>query len=61
LSNEIKHTKFCHYYQLHEFETLLFSDQEGLASVLEKNDEIQSIFRHFINPEEINEDKQHLL
>ena len=58
LSNEIKHTQFCPYYQLHEFETLLFSDQEGFASVLEKNDEIQSIFRHFINPEEINDNRE---
>jgi len=56
--NEIKHTKFLPYYQLHEFETLLFSDQEGFASVLKKTDEIQSIFRHFTNPEEINDNRE---
>jgi hypothetical protein len=58
LSNEIKHRKFFPYYQLHEFETLLFSEQEGFASVFKKTDEIQSIFRHFTNPEEINDNRE---
>jgi len=57
-SNEIKHPKFYPYYQLHEFETLLFSDQESFTSVLKNTDEIQSIFKHFTNPEEINDNKE---
>jgi hypothetical protein len=56
--NEIKHTKNLPYYQLHEFETLLFSDQDSFASVLKKTDEIQSIFGHFTNPEEINDNRE---
>jgi hypothetical protein len=58
LSNEIKHSKFFPYYQLHEFETLLFSDQDSFTSVLKKTDEIQSIFKHFTNPEEINDNEE---
>jgi len=57
-STEIKHSKFCPYYQLHEFETVLFSDQDSLASVLKKTNEIQSIFRDFTNPEEINDNRE---
>jgi hypothetical protein len=56
--NEIKHIRFYPYYQLHEFETLLFSDQDGFTSVLKKTDEIQNIFRRFTNPEEINDNKE---
>ena len=57
-SNEIRHPQFYPYYQLHEFETLLFSEQEGFTSVLKKTGEIQSIFRDFTNPEEINDNKE---
>lgn len=57
-SNEIKHPKFSPYYQLHEFETLLFSEPEGFTSVLKKIDEIQSICKHFTNPEEINDNRE---
>jgi len=52
--NEIKQRNFYPYYQLHEFETLLFSDQEGFTKVLKNKDEIQNILRNFTNPEEIN-------
>jgi len=57
-SNEIKYEKFRPHYQLHEFETLLFSDQKDFTSVLKKTDAIQSIFRQFTNPEEINDNKE---
>lgn len=53
-ANEIAHKKFFPYYQLHEFETLLFSEQNGFEKVFKITNELQNIFRDFANPEEIN-------
>ena len=53
-ANEIAHHKFHPYYQLHEFETLLFSEQNSFTKVLKTTNELENIFKKFANPEEIN-------
>jgi len=39
---------------LHEFETLLFSEQNSFTKVFKTTTELENIFRIFANPEEIN-------
>lgn len=55
---DIKQRKFIPYIQLHEFESLLYSDISGFAEEyfddLQKVQEINKIIQEFPNPEEIN-------
>jgi hypothetical protein len=59
-SQNQKFENFIPYIQLHEFEALIFSDEESIYSNIEEckinKPEIKKIFNEFKNPEEINND-----
>lgn len=57
--NESVRNRFIPYIQLHEFETLLFSDKSVFDKYLVKikpqgREELNNIFKKFDNPEDIN-------
>ncbi|MDI9430702.1 MAG: DUF4276 family protein [Planctomycetota bacterium] len=60
MGRDFNPVRFLPYVQMHEFEALLFSDPEVLASHLGLADEsqIQEIRDQFANPEEIDDDPQ---
>jgi len=53
------HQRFIPYIEMHEFEALLFSDPEILATITQINPAgINAIVKSFKNPEEINDDPE---
>ena len=61
LAKEINPTKFIPYFQMYEFEALLFSSIKGFKSNYNSssgNAQIQKIIANFPNPEKINDNKE---
>jgi hypothetical protein len=57
ISNDINDERFIPYIQKHEFESLLFSSDEGFSNWFENEwiiNELNTIINHYPNPEEIN-------
>ena len=56
IAEDINDSRFIPYIQLHEFEALLFSSNEGFEAYFtdEQNDQIQKIIDSYDNPEDIN-------
>jgi hypothetical protein len=49
--------RFIPYFQMHEFEAVLFSDPQVLAKVVDVDPkQVQEIMDQYVNPEEINDD-----